>query len=82
MILRLLRATLVVISILHVCGDDPITVGCYITKVTVFSTYVEMILRCEYSLISTKSILHVCGDDPISNSDIPVNIKYSPRMWR
>ena len=74
------------ISILHVCGGDPsmLLSGCKnieysprmwrwspswkitISKILVFSTYVEVIPGCMMSFSSTSCILHVCGGDPFT----------------
>ena len=49
---------------------------------TVFSTYVEMILDDYQSKIINYGILHVCGDDPIVLVHTRMQFAYSPRMWR
>ena len=50
--------------------------------ITVFSTYVEVILNlCQWAEL-LQSILHVCGGDPKTYSYPDGFGKYSPRMWR
>ena len=49
---------------------------------SVFSTYVEVILKLKHELTILKSILHVCGGDPIISSVFRIYFLYSPRMWR
>ena len=51
-------------------------------KEVVFSTYVEVILRCLNDLQLESCILHVCGGDPVTRSHPYVRFWYSPRMWR
>ena len=53
------------LRILHVCGDDPESLLLGTKTVTVFSTYVEMILAYHFEIVCTYCILHVCGDDPV-----------------
>ena len=48
----------------------------------VFSTYVEMILRCENILRCATCVLHVCGDDPKLWLNCILPNPCSPRMWR
>ena len=49
---------------------------------TVFSTYVEVILCLPRTIKSSVSILHVCGGDPPFLTPLTFNGLYSPRMWR
>ena len=69
-------------SILHVCGDDPVLYFDANNNRLVFSTYVEMILSNLGSNQITQCILHVCGDDPVSSEGTSQWKGYSPRMWR
>lgn len=69
-------------SILHVCGDDPISLGVAAFKASVFSTYVEMILGKMGKAILILSILYVCGDDPQKEAEVVKLKEYSPRRWR
>ena len=69
-------------SILHVCGGDPTFKLVFIFWVTVFSTYVEVILIKYAILRGWCSILHVCGGDPRITCSLCISITYSPRMWR
>ena len=49
---------------------------------TVFSTYVEVILKIKTTRLQYCSILHVCGGDPGGASANTDAVLYSPRMWR
>ncbi len=49
---------------------------------TVFSTYVEVILWKFSKLLRLTCILHVCGGDPKNILLKNNSQKYSPRMWR
>ena len=49
---------------LHVCGDDPPSLGFAIVIVLVISTYVEMILAKVVQRTIIVGDLHVSGDDP------------------
>ena len=69
-------------SILHVCGDDPLSIVHNTSDVKVFSTYVEMIPWNGHQFLDTISILHVCGDDPDPDWVNFLTGGYSPRMWR
>ena len=66
-------------SILHECGGDPLIriVGwkleeysprmwrwSWLSKLTVFSTYVEVIPNAVHEVEFLGGILHVCGGDP------------------
>ena len=48
----------------------------------VFSTYVEMILRCLTITNGLRCVLHVCGDDPYFEVRKCEHFQCSPRMWR
>ena len=49
---------------------------------TIFSTYVEVILK-RWSLLSALTyFLHVCGGDPVYNIMVRAKLVFSPRMWR
>ena len=50
--------------------------------ISVFSTYVEMILRLLTGILVVISVLHVCGDDPFWNLKQFSKPWCSPRMWR
>ena len=52
------------------------------TRKTVFSTYVEVILKPKAPIASSFSILHVCGGDPVNWTFGITVFMYSPRMWR
>ena len=52
------------------------------SPITVFSTYVEMILVTFEQMVVILSILHVCGDDPNMITITSEALRYSPRMWR
>ena len=49
---------------------------------SVFSTYVEVILPNQKFVLDNDGILHVCGGDPPDIQADWKNIPYSPRMWR
>ena len=49
---------------------------------SVFSTYVEVILMSQSTLVIVICILHVCGGDPIVRPPTNISELYSPRMWR
>ena len=49
---------------------------------SVFSTYVEVILRNYVGKTKNSGILHVCGGDPSAAAIASAFGKYSPRMWR
>ena len=49
---------------------------------SVFSTYVEVILKGLLGTLYPTSILHVCGGDPITDDILQAITGYSPRMWR
>ena len=49
---------------------------------SVFSTYVEVILRVAFYGFHQGSILHVCGGDPKLFILFGAISSYSPRMWR
>ena len=49
---------------------------------SVFSTYVEVILEVMNSPRPFLRILHVCGGDPATTKVWAMKMKYSPRMWR
>ena len=49
---------------------------------SVFSTYVEVILKALKRLRDKNSILHVCGGDPSKWLNSWMITPYSPRMWR
>ena len=51
-------------------------------QVIVFSTYVEVILTCEFSIPARSCFLHVCGGDPLQSVLNVVERWFSPRMWR
>ena len=51
-------------------------------QLTVFSTYVEVILYTAYWQGWQEGILHVCGGDPALNTTPSKYDRYSPRMWR
>ena len=70
MILNAVQSIVRTVSILHVCGDDPLSVKFFLIIPSVFSTYVEMILCVPDVIGCIRSILHVCGDDPASNASI------------
>ena len=52
------------------------------SRVYVFSTYVEVILKPCNTSITCISILHVCGGDPYWVKIAQNLQEYSPRMWR
>ena len=68
--------------ILHVCGGDPKLKSKATSKLSVFSTYVEVILFILTLKTIPRSILHVCGGDPKLASAEKQLASYSPRMWR
>ena len=49
---------------------------------TVFSTYVEVILLMPACAATLWSFLHVCGGDPVPCESIKKSNEFSPRMWR
>ena len=49
---------------------------------SVFSTYVEVILKGLLGTLYPTSILHVCGGDPWIPWEKTKKNMYSPRMWR
>ena len=53
-----------------------------IHTITVFSTYVEVILLCKSISLVNPGILHVCGGDPKDTEFSKEKMAYSPRMWR
>ena len=81
-ILIQLFSKLDLLSILHVCGGDPMILIIRLPRKMVFSTYVEVILRDCIKIWVMESILHVCGGDPIHHVFACKSWKYSPRMWR
>ena len=52
------------------------------STLTVFSTYVEVILSCAVKFFATFCFLHVCGGDPKGRFGYHNQYKFSPRMWR
>ena len=69
-------------GILHVCGGDPNLHDSVYNQITVFSTYVEVILNFRACIQVLLRILHVCGGDPYCISGNRMDVSYSPRMWR
>ena len=53
-------------SILHVCGGDPLSRYTVTRMLPVFSTYVEVIPTRVSFPLGIWGILHVCGGDPHS----------------
>ena len=70
------------LSILHVCGGDPNGASLSGKGISVFSTYVEVILIDLKNRLSALGILHVCGGDPNNRYVKAFKQGYSPRMWR
>ncbi len=70
------------ISILHVCGGDPVARHVsvpdlkYSPRMWRWSSANSMVIS--FSI----GILHVCGGDPKRSLTFLYNVKYSPRMWR
>ena len=56
--------TALALSILHVCGGDPVGAVAVVSNSKVFSTYVEVILDDMGLIQHQVGILHVCGGDP------------------
>ena len=54
----------------------------FFTIITVFSTYVEMILLPPIGSSYWGGVLHVCGDDPKLIGISNLEPMCSPRMWR
>ena len=50
--------------------------------VTVFSTYVEVILSTSTLSVVQLGFLHVCGGDPDLSTYFDHVMRFSPRMWR
>ena len=67
---------------LHVCGGDPTLLNLTSWWESVFSTYVEVILRIWLKRLTSVSFLHVCGGDPMLNTESMTKLEFSPRMWR
>ncbi len=49
---------------------------------TIFSTYVEVILSNGVQIAPEKYFLHVCGGDPNERNYGKIKLEFSPRMWR
>ena len=54
----------------------------YQQSFSVFSTYVEVILKLLRENVGIKGFLHVCGGDPKWLRTLTIQNKFSPRMWR
>ena len=64
---------MMVLGILHVCGDDPKTDWLLAIVCSVFSAYVEMTPTSKGFMDQLTDILHICGDDPFSRIDLAIN---------
>ena len=51
-------------------------------RLSVFSTYVEVILDLFDEVGIDLSFLHVCGGDPKVDEPTKEEKEFSPRMWR
>ena len=54
----------------------------FLSWLSVFSTYVEVILKHGQKVVDHGSFLHVCGGDPSNASGVAIKMLFSPRMWR
>ena len=65
MILRADVAFNCFVSVIYVCGDDRMMEKLMLWGISVFSTYVEMILISRKNVKMSCGVLHVCGEDPV-----------------
>ena len=68
-------------SIPHACGGEP-EIGMIRTdEIDVFPTHVGVNRRGIMGLSVGNRIPHACGGEPAYPGVVPMNTRYSPRMW-
>ena len=82
MFLLVCICTMLVLCLLHACGDvSPVVFG-QVHSAAVCSTHVEMFLSERWQMHSMDSLLHACGDVSCIDSLCVIWYMSAPRMWR